>query len=96
MPISKKKQVNDVLAVLDNEGLTETEVEQVRSALYRTYQTIGSDIVACNNGREPSKAAWAEAVIDYVYMYGGLPKDLLQRYKKLPYTEMLKIAKKAL
>ena len=96
----KNLDISTELQKIKNRGLnkmsfSQDELSNIQSALNRTWQTIGGDVIEANNGKSISRAEVIEVVLDanYLDLNGKLDKELLKKFQSLSYKKRCKIAK---
>ena len=75
--------------------LTAEEVIKVKKAMNSVWRAIGGDVIEeGNNGCDIPRDQVIELVLDanYIDCYGHLDKDLLKKFKDLPYKSRERIA----
>ena len=72
-----------------------TMLKRIEAAAYHTWQAIGSDIIACCEGKYPSNPVIREVISDagHMEMYGG-DKEAVEFFQSLPFKEQNQILQK--
>ena len=87
--MKKAKKVKPVFAVL-----TAEQRKSIQACMQRCWQTIGSDVLACQENPNLSipKVEVVDVVIDQMEGNGGMPPDLAKLWNTLPFEQMQEIA----
>lgn len=80
--------------------LAPDELKLMHSALRRTWDVIGGDVLASGDGKDMDRSAVIECVLDANYLenYGirkDVTKDLIKKFRDFGYDMQQEIAKEA-
>lgn len=78
------------------ELLSEDTIKQIHRAMWRTWETLGADIMTIEGvGDSISREEVVELILDagYLESYGNCDKSILKEFRKLSYEDQEEIAK---
>jgi hypothetical protein len=81
--------------VVKNVALTPEQEKKIISALISTWQVIGCDVLALDNGRPVPQAVVIEMCAERAFEYGNLTKEERAVYDAMPYSQWTELGRKA-